>query len=296
MKKICMFLVAVFMSCMGAFATTDIASNASSADCTQPVLGTYSGSSNFEAKWNANSVPLRWYNQGTLMDVQDAADTCNYDGTLTIPSIPPERIGYEFAGWKVVRLPAGYTELEYIESTGTQWIDTGYKPNQNSRFQVKVKFNSIASGTIIGARRSATTNIFAVASTGTIPNVYFNGGYGSWGGTITSPTDTDIHILDLNKNVFSIDGMINKTFTASTVTPNQNAYLFVMNTGGDADSNTYFSGRIYSAQLYDNALFVRNFIPARRNSDNEIGMFDTVSGTFFTNAGTGEFIGGPATE
>ena len=28
-------------------------------------------------------------------------------------------------GWAAGTLPAGYTELEYIESSGTQYIDTG---------------------------------------------------------------------------------------------------------------------------------------------------------------------------
>lgn len=27
------------------------------------------------------------------------------------------------------RLPSGYTELEYIESSGTQYVDTGVVPN-----------------------------------------------------------------------------------------------------------------------------------------------------------------------
>ena len=30
-------------------------------------------------------------------------------------------------------LPSGYTQYEYIESSGTQYIDTGFKPNQNTR-------------------------------------------------------------------------------------------------------------------------------------------------------------------
>ena len=31
------------------------------------------------------------------------------------------------------RLPEGYTEVQYIQSTGTQYVDTGFKPNQDSR-------------------------------------------------------------------------------------------------------------------------------------------------------------------
>ena len=35
------------------------------------------------------------------MDVQSAANTCTYDGTLAVPSSAPTRTGYTFAGWTV---------------------------------------------------------------------------------------------------------------------------------------------------------------------------------------------------
>ena len=50
---------------------------------------------------------------------------------------------------------------------------------------------------------------------------------------------------------------------------------------------------IYMAQIYENDTLVRNFIPARQNSDGKIGMYDTVTNRFFTNDGTGTFIAGP---
>ena len=38
-------------------------------------------------------------------------------------------------------LPTGYTQLEYIESTGTQYINTGYKPNERSKFDITFLVN-----------------------------------------------------------------------------------------------------------------------------------------------------------
>jgi hypothetical protein len=52
-------------------------------------------------------------------------------------------------------------------------------------------------------------------------------------------------------------------------------------------------GSIYYFKIYDNGTLVRDMVPARRNSDGVLGMYDTVTNTFFTNAGTGEFIAGP---
>ena len=62
----------------------------------------------------------------------------------------------------------------------------------------------------------------------------------------------------------------------------------------DAFENVrYGKFRLYSSQLYDNGVLFQNLIPAKRNSDNAVGMWDTVSKTFFENAGTGDFGAGP---
>ena len=54
----------------------------------------------------------------------------------------------------------------------------------------------------------------------------------------------------------------------------------------------FSKAKIYSFQLYSETKLERNFIPAQRKADGVIGMYETVTKTFFTNAGTGEFIGG----
>jgi hypothetical protein len=71
----------------------------------------------------------------------------------------------------------------------------------------------------------------------------------------------------------------------------QSFYIFALCFGNRATN--YFNGRIFQLDLSLDGSLVRNFIPARRNSDGVLGMYDTVSNTFFTNAGTGEFIAGP---
>ncbi|MBR6010493.1 MAG: hypothetical protein IKP35_03730, partial [Alphaproteobacteria bacterium] len=50
--------------------------------------------------------------------------------------------------------------------------------------------------------------------------------------------------------------------------------------------------RIYSAKLYDNGQLVRDFIPVRRNIDGVLGMYDKVTETLYTNAGSGNFYPG----
>ncbi|MBQ3784988.1 MAG: InlB B-repeat-containing protein, partial [Alphaproteobacteria bacterium] len=95
------FLSTIFIV-SGAFAESDIASTASSADCKYTPLETYSGTSNLTANWEANAIDLHWYNNNTLMEnVADESSDCTYGGTLTPPSTIPTRTGYTFKGWKV---------------------------------------------------------------------------------------------------------------------------------------------------------------------------------------------------
>ena len=118
------------LMCTDAFATTDIGATATSADCTEPTLGTYSGNAKFDAKWTANTIPLRWYNNNTLMqNVNTESNTCNYDGALTIPTIAPERTGYIFAGWKV-RPTMDFSTLTSLPNGQKRWAK-GYYSNTN---------------------------------------------------------------------------------------------------------------------------------------------------------------------
>ena len=104
-----------------------ISSNTATAPCTNNTLETYSGNSNLSADWQPNEIKLKWYNNNTLLDVQSSANTCVYDGILTIPQTAPTRTGYTFAGWTVIpeydfsTLPTNETGLEAY-GTG----DSGY--------------------------------------------------------------------------------------------------------------------------------------------------------------------------
>lgn len=86
--------------------------------------------------------------------------------------------------------------------------------------------------------------------------------------------------------------MYNGTYVYSSVYMgiNKDIYLFV---GFNKATYPPVQMKLYHFKIWldDNLRF--NGIPARRDSDGEIGMYDTVTNTFFTNSGTGEFIGGP---
>ena len=67
-------------------------------------------------------------------------------------------------------------------------------------------------------------------------------------------------------------------------------YLFASRQGWNPNIGAYGIMKIYSCQIYDGTTLVHNFVPARRDSDDVLGLYDTVNDSFCTNAGTGSFV------
>ena len=185
------------------------------------------------------------------------------------------------------KLPSGYTELEYIQSTGTQYINTGFKPNNNTHVFLIANLTSTPTGntSLFGARTAATSKNYAMLF---IPPVFrsdYNNSYTqTWGITATTK-----RTYDKNKETTTLDGT-SKSYTNALFQADYALYLFAINSAGA--SQWYASMQMYACQIYDNGTLVRNFIPCK-NTSGVVGLYDTVEGQFYSNAGTGSFTAGP---
>ena len=201
---------------------------------------------------------------------------------------------YVKSGSEHGELPSGYTQVEYLESTGTQYIDTGININTTtSRYETKINPSSV-SGTmgIFGTRNyssanSSAMNVFILNGTFRLDWVSGNGNYNVR--NISSDTE---YTISITRGLATIN---NVNYTSVETTSIDSLYPFYVgsfNNAGTVFSNG-FSGKIYYSKLYNNNILVFDGVPCYRKSDNEIGMYDLVSKTFFTNAGTGTFDVGP---
>lgn len=185
-------------------------------------------------------------------------------------------------------LPSTYTKLDYIESHGTEYFDTGFVPNGNTR--VTVDFEGAAVPSVValfGARTGMTENVFAMWLEG-------NQALPQYGNVVydTKPittTNTVRHTYDLNKGVATVDGS-SVSFTNLTFSAGQSLTLLALNSNGTVDGRRP-SGKLYGAKVYNNNTLVRDFIPAM-NASGVIGLWDDVNSTFYTNAGTGTLTTG----
>ena len=183
------------------------------------------------------------------------------------------------------RLPAGYTELAYIQSTGTQHLDTLFKPNNHTR--VVIDFRSTFSTAnspkgLLGSRNSSDIGMFAF--------LYSNRIDPNYNGVSKSVTVDSLqrHVYDFNQNSFSVDGAA-VSFDAGVFSPGYNLLLLSVQNYGTID-NRKAEGYLYSCQIYDNDVLVRDFVPCIKD-DGEVGLYDLVGKQFYGNAGTGVFTG-----
>lgn len=185
--------------------------------------------------------------------------------------------------WK--GLPVGHKRLDYIETTGTQYIDTGFTPNQDSRIVCEIMWMGGMNG--FGARSTVASRNFSAR----VINDYWQLGYGSDGGVVTGTIKAkqEWTTVEINKNSLYVGGefSVSREYDADFIAPYPIALGAIR-----AGSLYYGNGRYRACQIYDNGVLVRDLIPCKNASD-EIGMYDTLNAAFYGNAGTGTFVAGP---
>ena len=181
-------------------------------------------------------------------------------------------------------MPSRYQEVEYIESTGTQYIDTGVYLTGNSRVKIKgQKLNTSRGNRLFGVDK--VNEYFRFGSSG--QDKYLPGYYNVRGAIDISFT-SDIFELDFNKNIITLNNVEIFNTTYNNFTCSLSALLFSVNSSTITDN---FIGRIYYCKLYDNNRLVRNFIPVYDTETQKYGMWESVQGKFYGNDGTGDFKG-----
>lgn len=169
-------------------------------------------------------------------------------------------------------LPAGYTALEYLETNGSQYIDTGYTPNSNTRVVLDAYNLSTSSGWTFGVWSSASSLQYAFSCLST-----YSFRYGSKNVALTTVPVGPLKV-DFNKNAYNLNGTAG-TLDAQTFTCAYPMYLFAINAAGSVSSGK-FTGKTYSCQIYDNGTLVRDFVPCT-NDVGLSGLYDMVNEKFY---------------
>ena len=198
-----------------------------------------------------------------------------YQRIVVHPGEPPGPVG---------PLPEGYTELEYIEGAGTQFLDAGIPANEN--ISVELEFSLLATPggetAILGAQWSNSGYFLSYVPGNAIR--FHNGGW------VDMPLGsiTQRNMVTLTNNSIQLNGE-SKTFSATATYPTTNIYLFA--TGDGAAGSWIGKFKLYSCKIFNAGVLIREFIPCINPSGN-VGLFDVVNNQFHGNIGGGVFIPG----
>ena len=191
------------------------------------------------------------------------------------------------------RLPSGYTQLEYIQSSGTQYVDTGMKTTNETSIIIDAQVLAMNQEQYGGGLLFGSCN--PVQNSGHEAYVWqykFNAVYDSTANVDTQTlTVGDRLRVEFMKNVCTVikNGQVfyTHTFSPSSFTSTVNLYLFVL-----PRSTQYFGKiKLYSCEIFEGSSLVRKFIPCK-NPSGTVGLYDTVNSAFYGNSGTGAFTAG----
>ena len=181
-------------------------------------------------------------------------------------------------------LPSGFMQIDWIEGNGTQWLDTGVIPTEQtvSKFKVMSKQNSgnVVFGFYVNERNSYR---FFNPSATYLDLPTNNSDYRLNSGIITLVTNMELEV-EIGNFYYIISG--NKV-EKNPVTFAQPTKAITLNYYSD---NSISKNRWYWLKMYEGQQIIRDMIPCIRTADSKPGMYDLVGKTFYTNAGTGEFI------
>ncbi|MBQ0013374.1 MAG: hypothetical protein KBS86_02280, partial [Proteobacteria bacterium] len=105
---------------------------------------------------------------------------------------------------------------------------------------------------------------------------------------------TDKSKITLSRDGFFYNDTLLRANGNTTVFENtKSALIFAMNTVDSID-NRNVRMQVFNSKIWQDGLTLKqNLIPAKRNSDGAIGMYDTVTDKFYGNSGSGSFVAGP---
>lgn len=224
---------------------------------------------------------------------------------LTINGTTPKKIKYNnLSVAKVIYdnkvvwrgLPSTYQQVEYIQTSGTQFINTGVFPTTNIQVETKIEVASTSQdksvfGSYIASGSSSLGGYYHLTP---YKNKWYWGGNNAEGngGTYSPVIGTQYNITFNNDSgkIIVNDGELNPTMNLIGY---NNSSLAIARRGTNANSRfgifKYFYFKVYDKT---NQIYLRDFVPCYRKTDNISGMYDLIGETFYTNDGTGNFVVG----
>lgn len=179
-------------------------------------------------------------------------------------------------------LPQAYESVDYLESSGTQYIDTGVTVSGSLQYDVDISFSKLATAWsgIMGGGVANANSAFALLAKQDM--------YSFQHGTSAFNDMSYSFVIDTLYNFILRHGFKGAGAYVPFTVINTNNHVHLFKASWMASSCDGL--RIHRVNIYDGLTEVRHMIPARRVNDDVLGMYDFITESFYTNNGTDEFI------
>ena len=190
--------------------------------------------------------------------------------------------------------PEAYQRLEYIEATGTQFINTRVIGKSGITTNMKMQWTEYSGDAGLLTARKSNTRFYGAYQN---PSGTWSAGYNALlttNKTFSTGVDYTLKtILEKGKQEFYVnDELVYQGTSTEEINTELPLLLFTLHINGTPTTTYNAKARVYWLTIYDNGKLIRDYKPCLRKSDGAVGLLDIVSGVFYGNAGSGTFIKG----
>lgn len=192
-------------------------------------------------------------------------------------------------------IPIAYRILEYAQSDGAAWIDTGVTINgvYTLKEELSVPRGKSCAAMVAHYDQDMRQGFMVFnKSSHKIARFWPSVDY------TDVPVDSNINlgnkfsVVQNNSSITVAQDSYSTTATYKGGTGTDTKTIHLLHSD-NPNHESCMNGTLYSAQILNGSDYVLNMVPVQRKSDNIVGMFDKVSKTFFDSDGTGVFLAGP---
>ena len=245
--------------------------------------------------------------EGTDYTLSWADNDCVGKGSVTFTGIGSFDGKSQTAFFSIApRLPDGYKAVEYAHSSGEQFVDTGFCPNEKTRADIRFLMHSSGDYSSPFGARNDNADQFFVSGNHSAGYYFSRHGTGATdvsgkdgcvgpGALVNKPAVIGYHKFSLNQNVFSLDEYSYSFSASATFTCPYSAYVFASHGTGGIQHPAAME--LYSLKIWDNGVLVRDFVPCVKveGGVETVGLYDVsrnATKRFYENGGTGELVAG----
>lgn len=179
-----------------------------------------------------------------------------------------------------------YQEVEYIESSGTQWIDTLVTPTSNTKSQIKFMNKAVTGDVIYGMNDNNDNADYRFFNYQSAIYRDLNSSRVYW----SSCGANNVYEFEIwnnyVKNVWASSNLV----SWSTVSGYTGTSTITLN---KSNSWAISQNRWYYVKIREWETMVRDFVPCYRTADDAIWLYDKVNNVFYTNSWTWTFTKWP---